>query len=82
MVMTPTFSRIFNWEPNVIQGDDPRKFLPDYYIVKEESAQSVKFFISKFADLPTFGMWADRSETDNELLEELGSGWRGFATEE
>ncbi len=32
----------------------------------------------RFADLPAFGIWADRTESDDELLEELGSGWRGF----
>lgn len=81
MVMTLIASIDFNWQPNVVEGDDPRKFIPTY-VVKEEAVPIVKFFRSKFADLPTFGMWADQTESDHELLEELGSGWRGFATEE
>ena len=28
-----------------------------------------------FSQLAAFGMWADRPETDEELLEILGSGW-------
>lgn len=28
-----------------------------------------------FADLPAFGMWADLTVTDEELLNRLGAGW-------
>jgi len=34
--------------------------------------------LAKFADLPSSGIWADKTESDDELLEELGSGWRGY----
>lgn len=30
-----------------------------------------------FADIPAFGIWADRKESDDELLERLGSQWGG-----
>lgn len=70
----------FNWQPEVVAGDDARIFTPNY-VVTEEAVPSVAFFRSKFADLPSSGIWEDRTESDDELLEELGSGWRGFATE-
>ena len=35
-----------------------------------------------FSTLPSAGIWADRAESDEELLEEFGDGWRGFAKEE
>lgn len=75
------FSKKFNWQPKVVKGDDPRIFERNYSVT-EEAEKSEKSFKTKFADLPTFGMWADRTESDDELLEELGSGWRGFATEQ
>ena len=81
MVMSEIASKKFNWKPEVMEGDDTRVFTPNY-VVTEEAVPSVESFRSKFADLPTFGMWADRKESDDELLEELGSGWRGFATEQ
>ena len=36
----------------------------------------------KFRDLPSAGLWEDRTEEDEELLEELGGMWRGFAEED
>ncbi len=81
MVMASFASIDFNWQPTVVEGDNPRIFTPNY-VVTEEAVPSVKFFRSKFADLPAFGMWADRKESDDELLEQLGSGWQGFATEQ
>lgn len=30
-----------------------------------------------FGSIPAFGMWADRTESDDELLERLGSQWGG-----
>ena len=63
----------------VIKGDDSRKFIRKYDMTSE-AEPSVGFLKSKFADLPSAGIWADRTESDDELLEELGSGWRGFAT--
>jgi len=81
MVTATISSKDFNWCPEVVEGDDPRKFIPDY-IVAEEAKTSEAYSKSKFAELPSSGIWADRPESDEELLEELGSGWRGFATEQ
>ena len=81
MVMASIASIDFNWRPDVVEGDRPRVFTPSY-VVKAEAVPTVEFLRSKFSDLPTFGMWADRKESDEELLEELGSGWRGFTTEQ
>ena len=69
MVIELAASRAFTWKGR----------RPDYVVVEEAetSEQSLK---TKFADLPSAGIWADRTESDDELLEELGSGWRGFAT--
>jgi len=81
MVMTEVASKKFNWQPNFVKGDDPRIFTSGY-TVREEAVQSVGCYKSKFADLPSAGIWENRAESDEELLEELGSGWRGFATEQ
>lgn len=64
------------WRPAV---EDARIFKQDYLVIEEAETieESLK---TKFADLPSAGIWADRTESDEELLEELGSGWRGFAT--
>ena len=70
----------FNWQPEVVAGDDARIFTPNY-VVTEEAVPSVEFFRSKFADLPSSGIWEDRTESDDELLEQVGGDWRGFATE-
>lgn len=77
--MSEVASKTFNWSPKIVKGDDPRVFVPDY-TVKTEAALITKFFKSKFADLPSAGIWENRTESDEELLKELGSGWRGFAT--
>jgi hypothetical protein len=79
MVIPEVASKKFNWRPEIM--DDPRIFTPEY-IVMSEAETSEGAFKSKFADLPSSGIWADRTESDDELLEELGSGWRGFATEQ
>ena len=81
MVMAEVASKRFNWPPEVVAGDDPRIFIPGY-TVTEQAEMSEGYLNSKFADLPSSGIWADRTESDDELLEELGSGWRGFATEQ
>lgn len=81
MVIDTIASRKFNWKPDVVEGDSQRIFTPNY-IVTGEAVPRAGFFRSKFADLPAFGIWADRKESDDELLEELGSGWQGFATEQ
>ena len=81
MVRESIASKKFNWNPAVVEGDSQRIFTPNY-VVREEAKTSVKSFKSKFADLPSSGIWADRTESDEELLEELGSGWQGFATEQ
>jgi hypothetical protein len=80
MVMAEVASKTFNWKPDVMEGDDPIIFTPGYTIT-EEAVPSVGFFKSKFSDLPAFGIWVDRVEGDDELLMELGSGWRDFAAE-
>lgn len=33
------------------------------------------FYQASFANIPAFGIWADRAESDDELLERLGSQW-------
>ena len=81
MVTVSIASIDFNWQPKVVEGDDGRIFIPNYVVV-EEAKTSVESLKSKFADLPSAGIWADRTESVDELLEELGSGWRGFATEQ
>ena len=72
----------FNWRPRkVAKVDDPSLFAPRYEVVAEATSL-IASLKTKFADLPTFGLWADRTESDDELLKELGSGWRGFANEQ
>ena len=84
MVSTELDFKKFNWPPTVpivVEAYDVRMFTRDYSMTGE-AVPSVGFFKSKFADLPSSGIWADRKESDDELLEELGNGWRGFATEQ
>ena len=81
MVMSEVASKKFNWKPRIMEADDVRIFTPDY-VVAEEAEVTVASLKSSFADLPSSGIWEDRTESDDELLEELGSGWRGFATEQ
>ena len=81
MVMAAISSRDFNWRPEVVEGDDPKVFEPTYIILPAPKPEEGSFK-SRFADLPSAGIWADRIESDDELLEELGSGWRGFAAEQ
>jgi len=50
----------------------------DKYTIYNESNTTYGFARTAFADLPDFGIWADRPETDEELLEEMGRGWQGF----
>ena len=84
MVMATISSKDFNWYsrvPQVMEGDNPKDFDPTY-IILPASEPEVGFCRSGFADLPSAGIWADRTESDDELLEQLGSGWRGFANEQ
>ena len=81
MVMATIASKDFNWRPEVVEGDDPKVFEPTYRILPAPKPE-VGSFETRFADLPSSGIWADRTESDNELLEELGNGWRGFAAEQ
>lgn len=37
--------------------------------------------ISSPQKLPGFGMWIDRTESDEDLLTELGGNWSGFSVE-
>ena len=39
------------------------------------------FFQASFANIPAFGIWSDRTESDEELLESLGSQWGGDESE-
>jgi hypothetical protein len=78
--MATIYSKNFAWYPQIINGDDPQVFEPTYTILPPPKPM-VGFFESRFADLPAFGIWKDREKNDNELLEELGSGWRGFSKE-
>ena len=82
MVMAREASIDFNWQPDVVEADDPLVFTPDYVVTNAAPLSYLVVVRSKFADLPAFGIWADRPQSDDELLEELGSGWRGFATDE
>lgn len=75
-----TWDPDFNRPLDVIQGDR-QKFIRNC-TVTEEAETSEGYLKTKFADLPSAGIWADRTESDDELLEELGSGWRGFAAEQ
>jgi len=79
MVMASIASKEYNWHPEIIVGDDPRIFEPSY-IILPSTEPTEGSFESSFVDLPAFGIWKDRKGSDDELLEELGSGWRGFAT--
>jgi hypothetical protein len=48
------------------------------YIAGPEKAPPVRHGTQDFRDLSkhaAFGMWADRTESDEELLDELRSGW-------
>ncbi len=79
MVMAKISSKDFNWRPELVEGEDPTIFDPTYIILPAPEPE-VGFYRNKFADLPSAGIWAERTVSDDELLEELGSGWRGFAT--
>lgn len=81
--MTEIASKKFNWPrdiPIIIKGD-PRLFTPDYN-VSDEARRTVESLSSRFADLPSAGIWENRTESDEELLVELGSRWRTFASEQ
>jgi hypothetical protein len=80
MVMATISSKDFNWRPEFVEVDDPKVFEPTYIILPAPKPEEGTFE-SRFAALPAFGIWKDRTESDEELLEELGSGWRRFATE-
>ena len=82
MVMAPNASKDFNWKPEVVKADDPQLFWRDYVVAGEAATRPPLFVKTKFADLPSSGIWADRSETDDELLELLGGDWRDFGTEQ
>jgi hypothetical protein len=81
MVIATIASKEYNWRPEIIEGDDPKVFEPSYIILPAPKPE-VGSFKSSFAYLPSAGIWAERTESDDELLEELGGGWQGFATEQ
>jgi hypothetical protein len=78
MVRATIASKEYSWYPQIVEVDDPQKVIPEF-IVTEQAQTSIDSVKTKFANLPSAGIWADRTESDDELLEELGSGWRGFA---
>jgi len=48
--------------------------------VSEMSFNVRNYFLryrQSFANIPAFGIWADREESDDELLDRLGSQWDG-----
>ena len=71
----------FNWQPQKVVGDDTNVFALRYVVV-EEAETLILSLKSKFGDLPSAGIWENRIESDEELLEQLGKGWRGFASEQ
>ncbi len=77
MVMATIASRDFDWRPDVVASDDPEAFNPEYTVegAAITEIQSVK---SSFADLPSAGIWQDRKESDEAMLEQIGGDWRGF----
>lgn len=77
MVMATIASKEYNWSPEIVEGEDPKVFQPNYIILPTPKPTEGSFE-SSFADLPAFGIWKDRAESDDEILKELGSGWRGF----
>ena len=54
----------------MLVSNNPQAFILGY-VVSGEAKLEVGFCRSKFADLPAFGLWADRAESDDELLAEL-----------
>jgi len=80
MVMVPMASIDFNWQPDIVKGDDPQMFSPKYIVV-EEARTTIGYLKTRFADLPSAGIWKDRIESNDELLEQLGGDWRSLAIE-
>ena len=81
MVMAPIDSVKFNWRPLVVEADDPEVFTPRY-VVTEEAETRLVYVKSRFAELPSATVWADRAENDDELLEHLAGDWRGFGNDQ
>jgi hypothetical protein len=81
MVTARIASKEFNWKPEVVEGSDPELFSPEY-VVKEEAGKTVQSLRSGFEKMPSAGIWKNRAQSDEEMLEELGSGWRGFTCEQ
>lgn len=70
-------SILFDWTPTILSVDDGRELLPNYRVAGEAGSTTLSVR-PRAEDLPSFGMWADRTETDEELLEKLGGDWREF----
>ena len=81
MVIELISSKEFNWEPEIVEADDKNAFFPSY-AVSTEATNTPVFFNSKFADLPSSGMWEDLQESDEELLDKIGNSWGGFGGDE
>ncbi len=81
MVMAQIASIEFNWKPDIVEGDDPEVFMPKY-VIMAASKPTFGYLKTRFADLPSSGIWEDRIESNDELLEQLGGDWRGLAIEQ
>ena len=81
MVTELIASKEFNWKPDIIEADDNSIFVPSY-VVYAEAVITPIVFKSKFSDLPSCGMWVDWAESDDELLNKLGSYWSEFGGEQ
>lgn len=80
MVTELIASKEFNWKPEIIEAEDKSVFIPGY-VVSTEAGNTPVVFNSKFADLPTSGMWGDLEESDDTLLDKLAGDWSGFGSE-
>ncbi len=81
MVTELIASKEFNWKPDIIEAEDKSVFVPGYAVSTEAGFTPI-VFNSKFADLPSCGMWEDRKESDDALLQQLGGDWSGFGSEQ
>lgn len=81
MVTELVASKEFNWKPDIIEAEDKSAFISGYAVSVEAGITPI-VFNSKFADLPSCGMWEDRKGSDDALLDKLGGNWSGFGSEQ
>ncbi len=77
MVTELVASKEFKWKPDIY---DAKLFMPGY-VVSTEARITPVMFNSKFIDLPSCGMWTDRKESDEELLQQIGGNWSSLGDE-